>query len=110
MIESLNSKIGLDLIAIDECHCVSQWGNDFRPDYRAIGSRLRDRLPNTPFIALTATATPHVRRDIVKSLHLNNPAIHVTSFNRYIYLNRLSQNCLIKSTFLIKKDQIYICR
>jgi Werner syndrome ATP-dependent helicase len=82
LLVSLNEKFGIDLVAVDECHCVSQWGNDFRPSYRIIGSLLRDKLPRTPFVALTATATPAVRRDIIKSLRLVDPLVTVTSFDR----------------------------
>ena len=81
LLEALNEKIGISLLAIDECHCVSQWGNDFRPSYRRIGN-LRRKLKNTPVIALTATATPAVRRDILLSLNLTNPIVTVTSFDR----------------------------
>lgn len=81
LLEQINNKIGISLIAIDECHCVSQWGNDFRPAYRRIGN-LRKILKNTPFIALTATATPSVRQDILYSLNLFNPIMTVTSFDR----------------------------
>jgi Werner syndrome ATP-dependent helicase len=82
MLKSLNQDRGIDLVAVDECHCVSQWGNDFRPSYRTIGKHLRGMLANTPFVALTATATPAVRRDIVKSLRLHDPLVTVTSFDR----------------------------
>ena len=93
MLESLNKKVGIDLVAIDECHCVSQWGNDFRSSYRSIGRLLREKLAQTPFIALTATATPIVRRDIVKSLQLVNPLVTVTSFDRpNLYLSVKSKS------------------
>ncbi len=81
-LQQLDRKVGIDLIAIDECHCVSNWGNDFRPSYRQIGKLMRDKFLNTPFIALTATATPIVRKDIVKSLKLIDPVVTVTSFDR----------------------------
>jgi superfamily II DNA helicase RecQ len=81
----IDKKVGIKLVAIDECHCVSQWGIDFRPAYRGLG-KLRETLRSTPFIALTATATPAVRKDVVKSLKLINPIITVTSFDRFVKL------------------------
>jgi len=68
-------------IAIDEAHCVSEWGHDFRPEYRQI-AKLRDLLPDVPLMALTATATERVRVDIIKHLKLREPAVFVASFNR----------------------------
>ena len=70
-----------NLIAVDEAHCISEWGHDFRPEYRRI-SQLRGLLPNIPVMALTATATERVRTDIVEQLHLREPACYVASFNR----------------------------
>lgn len=69
------------LIAVDEAHCISEWGHDFRPEYREL-SRLRGELPGVPMMALTATATERVQGDIVKQLHLNEPRRYVASFNR----------------------------
>ena len=69
------------LIAIDEAHCISEWGHDFRPEYRQI-AELRGRFPETPFMALTATATERVRADIVSQLTLRDPKRYVASFNR----------------------------
>ncbi len=68
-------------LAIDEAHCVSEWGHDFRPEFRQI-AKLRDVLPDVPIMALTATATERVREDIVKHLKLRTPEIFVASFNR----------------------------
>jgi ATP-dependent DNA helicase RecQ len=73
--------IEVGLIAVDEAHCVSQWGHDFRPEYAALGA-LRERFPGVPLIALTATADPQTRNDIVRVLHLDRAAWHVTSFDR----------------------------
>jgi ATP-dependent DNA helicase RecQ len=69
------------LIAIDEAHCVSQWGHDFRPEYAALGE-LRSHFPETPFIALTATADPQTREDIVEVLGLQKARRFVTGFDR----------------------------
>ncbi|MSQ25284.1 MAG: DNA helicase RecQ [Dehalococcoidia bacterium] len=69
------------LIAIDEAHCISEWGHDFRPEYRQL-SQLRTLFPHLPLMALTATATERVRDDIVKILGLRNPHRYVASFNR----------------------------
>ncbi|MDP6678655.1 MAG: DNA helicase RecQ [Verrucomicrobiota bacterium] len=69
------------LIAVDEAHCISEWGHDFRPEYRQI-AELRGRFPETPLMALTATATERVREDIVSQLRLREPKRFVASFNR----------------------------
>ncbi|MEG3938546.1 DNA helicase RecQ [Microcoleus sp. S36b_A3] len=74
-------KLGISAFAIDEAHCVSEWGHDFRPEYRQM-QRVRDRYPNIPIMGLTATATERVREDIIQQLNLRNPYIHVASFNR----------------------------
>ena len=68
-------------IAIDEAHCISEWGHDFRPEYRQL-AELRDLLPQAPLMALTATATNRVRQDIMTHLRLQDPEVHVASFNR----------------------------
>src|SRR5689334_9574884 len=68
-------------IAIDEAHCISEWGHDFRPEYREL-KKLRTHLPDIPVMALTATATERVRTDILKQLKLRDPQCYVASFNR----------------------------
>jgi len=68
-------------IAIDEAHCISEWGHDFRPEYRQL-AELRETLPEVPVMALTATATERVRADIIERLHLRDPRCYTASFNR----------------------------
>lgn len=75
------SYMNVNLIAIDEAHCISQWGYDFRPPYLQLNT-LREIHPNVPFIALTATATQYVREDIVAKLEMKDPEIFVQSFAR----------------------------
>ncbi len=71
----------VDLLAIDEAHCISQWGHDFRPDYLRLGE-VRTRLGNPQVLALTATATPEVRGDIIKQLGLADPEVVISGFSR----------------------------
>lgn len=71
----------LGLVAIDEAHCISTWGHDFRPSYRKLSS-LRNQFPDIPILALTATAVPKVQKDVISSLCLRNPLILRASFNR----------------------------
>lgn len=82
----------VNLLAIDEAHCISEWGHDFRPEYRRL-AELRQHFPDVPLMALTATATERVRLDIVKQLRLREPKPYVASFNR----PNLSYRVLAKS-------------
>lgn len=80
MFETLAS-LNLEFIAVDEAHCISAWGHDFRPEYRALKA-LRDRFPGVPVLALTASATERVREDILEMLGMEDAATFVASFNR----------------------------
>lgn len=74
-------QLNIRLIAVDEAHCISQWGHDFRPPYRKI-ALLRELLPNVPILAVTATATPLVVKDIISNLELRTPKVYSASFKR----------------------------
>lgn len=77
----IDNYLGLACLAVDEAHCVSDWGHDFRPEYRQI-KQVRQRFPSAPILALTATATQQVREDIIQQLGLRDTSIHIASFNR----------------------------
>ncbi len=81
LLDQVQERVGLSLMAVDEAHCVSEWGHDFRPDYRQLG-RLRKRYAQLPVMALTATATERVRQDILTQLMLRDPHIYIAGFNR----------------------------
>ncbi|MGB3496462.1 MAG: DNA helicase RecQ [Elainellaceae cyanobacterium] len=80
-LDGIQQRVGIAGFAIDEAHCVSEWGHDFRPEYRQL-RHLRQRYPDVSMMALTATATERVRYDIIEQLDLRDPLIHVASFNR----------------------------
>ena len=75
------AKMGVSLLALDEAHCISEWGHDFRPSYLRM-AQVRERLGNPPVVALTATATPEVRKDIARQLRLRDPETVITGFDR----------------------------
>jgi len=97
-------KMKVSLLAIDEAHCISEWGHDFRPAYREI-AEFRKLLPKIPVIALTATATTDVIADIIKQLDFKEPAIFKKSFARsnLIYVVQKEQNRLSRLNNIIKK-------
>jgi ATP-dependent DNA helicase RecQ len=76
------SDLPLSFFAVDEAHCISEWGHDFRPEYRRLREMMDQINDRVPVIALTATATPKVQRDIIDNLGLRDPAVFISSFNR----------------------------
>lgn len=91
------SDLKLSFFAVDEAHCISEWGHDFRPEYRRLREMMTQINPDIPVIALTATATPKVQSDIIKNLGLREPRIYISSFNR--------PNLYYEIRPKIKKDQ-----
>jgi ATP-dependent DNA helicase RecQ len=98
-------NLPINLIAIDEAHCVSQWGHDFRPAYLKI-QVLKTFFPNLPFLALTASATEHVKKDLIEQLQLKNPVVFQKSFARenIAYLVIQTEDKLFKIEQLLKKN------
>lgn len=90
LLEQLSSRVGIALFAIDEAHCVSQWGHDFRPEYRKL-TVLHEQFPDVPRIALTATADAPTRAEIVERLNLENAHQFISSFDRPNIRYRITQ-------------------
>ena len=109
-LESICKRKKLISIAVDECHCVSEWGYDFRPAYRFI-CRIREWFPSVPLIALTATATKSVISDVIHNLRLHQPAVYNAGFNRpnlhYSVVSRQSDNDVVQ--FLVKYYRPFTC-
>ncbi|XP_075412832.1 bifunctional 3'-5' exonuclease/ATP-dependent helicase WRN isoform X2 [Tenrec ecaudatus] len=105
LLKQLEATIGITLMAVDEAHCISEWGHDFRNSFRTLGS-LKEALPLVPIIALTATASSSIQEDIVHCLKLKNPQITCTGFDRpnlYLEVGRKTGNILQDlKQFLIK--------
>lgn len=101
------SNANISFVAVDEAHCISEWGHDFRPEYRNIRSMINRIDPNIPLIALTATATPKVQTDIIKSLEMRNERKFISSFNRpnlyYEVRPKLNKEQTIKEILQILK-------
>jgi len=102
-------SVKISFVAIDEAHCISEWGHDFRPEYRKIRSMVNAIGENTPLIALTATATPKVRQDIIKTLHLEDMDMYISSFNRanlyYEVRPKITKDQTIKEIVQVIKGQ-----
>lgn len=101
-------SVPISFVAVDEAHCISEWGHDFRPEYRRIRDMIDDIGKDIPVIALTATATPKVQSDIVKNLHMGDEQTFISSFNRenlyYEVRPKRNKEQTVKSIVQIIKD------
>lgn len=113
--ESLTKQENIDFlrlnqvsfVAVDEAHCISEWGHDFRPEYRKIRQVISNIGENIPIIALTATATPKVQQDIQKNLQMNNATVYKSSFNRsnLFYEVRAKRNVIKEIVKFVRQNQ-----
>ncbi|PJJ84845.1 ATP-dependent DNA helicase RecQ [Mucilaginibacter auburnensis] len=96
----------VSFVAVDEAHCISEWGHDFRPEYRKIRQVISNIGESIPIIALTATATPKVQQDIQKNLHMNNATVFKSSFNRsnLFYEVRAKRNVIKEIVKYVKQN------
>ncbi len=99
--------IKISFVSVDEAHCISEWGHDFRPEYRKIRQVISNIGENIPIIALTATATPKVQQDIQKNLQMNNALLYKSSFNRtnLYYEVRAKRNVIKEIVRFVKQHQ-----
>ncbi|GGH07954.1 ATP-dependent DNA helicase RecQ [Mucilaginibacter phyllosphaerae] len=97
----------VSFVAVDEAHCISEWGHDFRPEYRKIRQVISNIGDDIPIIALTATATPKVQQDIQKNLQMNNATVYKSSFNRsnLFYEVRAKRNAIKEIVKFVKQNQ-----
>ena len=105
LVEGMPRRTGLTCIAVDEAHCISSWGNDFRPDFLELRG-LRRKFPGVPILALTATATPLVQKSIIDVLHLANPQVTRGGFDRpnlYLEVRRKKENFWTSIEPLVKQ-------
>ncbi len=102
------SDLQISFFAVDEAHCISEWGHDFRPEYRRLKEMMEEINSEVPIIALTATATPKVQSDIVKNLSLRNPEVLISSFNRANLYYEVQPK--IKKDLTVKSIVKYISR
>ena len=107
-------RVPVSFFAIDEAHCISEWGHDFRPEYRQL-SRLREMFPDAPIAAFTASATQHVRHDIIKQLRLRDPFKHIASFRRpnlrYVIRQcdlRTQQELMLRSVRQVREGSVIV--
>ncbi len=95
------SDLKISFFAVDEAHCISEWGHDFRPEYRRLREMMIQINPDIPMIALTATATPKVQSDIIQNLNLRDPKVFISSFNRpnlyYEIIPKINKDDTLKS-------------
>ena len=102
------SKSKISFLAVDEAHCISEWGHDFRPEYRNLNTIIKKIKKDIPIIALTATATPKVKDDIIKNLGINKAKLFNTSFNRpnlFYEVRKKTSEINKKIIFFIKKRE-----
>jgi ATP-dependent DNA helicase RecQ len=103
------SSNNISFVAVDEAHCISEWGHDFRPEYRRIRTMLDAVAKDVPIIALTATATPKVQEDIVKNLNMKNHNTFISSFNRdnlfYDVRSKVKKDQTIKQIIQVIKEE-----